>query len=309
MSIFKVVSAVSAASLALVALTGCATAAPQATAAKSVTIDGVSVTADAAASAALPAKYKTAGLTIGSEIPYAPMEFFDKNNKPVGFEVDLLNAIAAKLGTTAVFQRQAFDTIIASLQSGKHDLAVSSMSDTVDRQKVLDFVDYFQGGASLIVPKGNPQKVTGLPQLCGQTVTTESASWEVDILAAASKTCVAAGKPALTTLAVPSDGDAQNAVRAGKAIAYLSDSQAAAYTAKVAGNGQYFELVVDPSAPNGYESGLLGVGILKTNQDLTKAVQLATQSLIKDGSYTALLKKWNLESFAVTKATVNGTKS
>lgn len=309
MSIFKVVSAVSAASLALVALTGCATAAPQATAAKSVTIDGVSVTADAAASAALPAKYKTAGLTIGSEIPYAPMEFFDKNNKPVGFEVDLLNAIAAKLGTTAVFQRQAFDTIIASLQSGKHDLAVSSMSDTVDRQKVLDFVDYFQGGASLIVPKGNPQTVTGLPQLCGQTVTTESASWEVDILAAASKTCVAAGKPALTTLAVPSDGDAQNAVRAGKAIAYLSDSQAAAYTAKVAGNGQYFELVVDPSAPNGYESGLLGVGILKTNQELTKAVQLATQSLIKDGSYTALLKKWNLESFAVTKATVNGTKS
>jgi polar amino acid transport system substrate-binding protein len=237
------------------------------------------------------------------------MEFYDKNRKPIGFEVDLLNAIAAKLGTKVEFHEQAFDTIIASLQSGKHDLAVSSMSDTVERQRVLDFVDYFQGGASLIVKAGNPAKVTGLAGLCGATVTTESASWEVDVLKGASKVCTDAGKPAITTLALPSDVDASNAVRAGKAVAYLSDSQAAAYTAKVAGKGKYFQLVVDPASPNGYESGLIGVGVLKANSGLTKAIQLALSSLIADGNYAKLLKKWNLESFAVTAPTINGTKS
>ena len=93
-----------------------------------------SISVDSKAAALLPAAFKTSGLNAGSEIPYAPMEFYDENNKPVGFEVDLLNAVAAKLGTTVTFEKQAFDTLIASLQAGNHDLAVSSMSDTVDRQ-------------------------------------------------------------------------------------------------------------------------------------------------------------------------------
>ena len=301
MSKNKLVSSIALAGISAILLAGCATTSTTGVAKNN---EGV----DAKAAAALPAQYKDKPLNAGSEIPYAPMEFYDKNQKPVGFEVDLLNAIATKLGTTVEFHEQAFDTIIASLQSGKHDLAVSSMSDTVDRQKVLDFVDYFQGGASLIVQAGNPKNVTGLAGLCGSTVTTEAASWEVDVLASASKACTDAGKKAITTLALPSDVAAQNAVRAGKAVAYLSDSQAAAYTSKVASGGKYCELVVDPENPNGYESGLIGVGILKSNKDLTKAIQLAVASLIKDGTYLDLLKKWNLESFAVTEATVNGTK-
>jgi polar amino acid transport system substrate-binding protein len=303
-SIFKF-SAAALAAASLLLVSGCAATTTPA-AAPSATTPAISV--DAKAAALLPAQYKTKGLNAGSEIPYAPMEFFDANNQPVGFEIDLLNAVAAKLGTTVKFEKQAFDSLIPSLQAGNHDLAVSSMSDTVERQKALDFVDYFQGGASLIVSKGNPNKVTGLDGLCGQTVTTESASWEVDVIAAASKACVKAGKPAIKTLALPSDVEAQNAVRAGNAVAYLSDSQAAAYTAKVAGSGKYFDLIVDPKAPNGYESGLIGVGILKANAALTTAIQAAVQSLIDEGTYKTLLNKWNLASFAVPSATVNGTK-
>lgn len=283
-------------------LTGCASGPAPTETAKTA------VGTDAAASALLPAEYKTKGVNVGSEIPYAPMELFDSKGNPAGFEVDLANAIGEKLGTTFTFNSQAFDSVIASLQSGKHDVVMSSMSDTVDRQKVLDFVDYFQGGASLIVQAGNPKSVTGLAALCGQSVTTESASWEVDVLASASKTCTDAGKPAIKTVALPSDVECQNALRAGNVVAYLSDSQAAAYTAKVAGDGKYFELVIDPAAPNGYESGLIGVGILKANSKLTAAIQAAVASLIADGTYESLLAKWNLSSFAVSTATINGTK-
>ena len=53
---------------------------------------------------------------------------------------------------------------------------------------------------------------------------------------------------------------------------------------------------------------MIGVGVLKANTGLTAAIQAAVQSLMDDGTYDALLKKWNLESFKVDSATLNGTK-
>ncbi|MFM7029642.1 MAG: ABC transporter substrate-binding protein [Micrococcales bacterium] len=263
---------------------------------------------DAAAAALLPASYKTKGINAGSDIPYAPMEMFDANNNPIGFDVDLINAIGAKLGVKVTVEKQSFDTLIPSLQSGTHDVAMSSMSDTIERQAKLDFVDYFNGGASLMVAKGNPKMVTSLDSLCGETVAAEKATWEVDLLNTQSKTCTDAGKKAINIQALPGDTDAQNAVRSGNAVAYLADSQLAAYNVKVAGNGSYFDLVIDPKNPNGYESGLIGVGVLKANSGLTKAIQAALQSLMDDGTYDSLLNKWNLDSFKVGSATINGTK-
>ena len=297
----KILSAVAVAATATLLLAGCATSTPSATKTTSANVD-------AKAAALLPDTYKTNGINVASDIPYAPMEFFDANKKPAGFDIDLINAIGAKLGVSVKVEVQAFDSIIPSLQAGKHDVVMSSMSDTTDRQKVLDFVDYFNGGASILVAKGNPNKITSITDLCGKPVAAEAATWEIDLLKSTSDDCVKAGKAAVETLALPGDTDAQNAVRSGKAVAYLADSQLAAYTVKVAGKGSYFDLVIDPKNPNGYESGLIGVGVLKSNSKLTAAIQAALKSLMADGSYDKLLTKWNLDSFRVDSATINGTK-
>ena len=298
--IFVLTSALAASALVLA---GCAASSPTTTNSAASTT-GV----DSKAAALLPDSYKKAGINAGSDIPYAPMEMFDKNNNPIGFDVDLINALGAKLGVSVKVEKQAFDSLIPSLQAGKHDIAVSSMSDTLDRQKVLDFVDYFNGGASLLVGKGNPNGVKSLADLCGKPVAAEAATWEIDLLNTQSDECKKAGKPALQVLSLPGDTDAQNAVRSGKAVAYLADSQLAAYTVKVAGNGSYFDLVIDPANPYGYESGLIGIGVLKKNTGLSAALQAALQSFMDDGGYDKLLKKWNLESFKVDSATINGTK-
>ena len=298
----KFFAATSALAASALLLAGCASATPTAT--NTAAAAGV----DSKAAALLPASFKTAGINVGSDIPYAPMEMFDSNNKPIGFDVDLANAIGAKLGVAIKFEKQSFDSLIPSLQAAKHDVAISSMSDTVERQKVLDFVDYFNGGASLLVAKGNPNNITSLNDLCGKPVAAEAATWEVDLLNTQSETCKKAGKAALQVLTLPGDTDALNAVHAQKAVAYLADSQVAAYDVKTAGSGKFFDLVIDPANPNGYESGLIGVGILKKNSGLRDAIQAAVQSLIDDGTYDKLLSKWNLESFKIDKATVNGTK-
>src|SRR2546422_5268527 len=126
-----------------VGLTACAGGA--APAADSRTFSTADV--DPAAAAALPERYKTAGvIKVASDIPYPPMEMFDENQKLTGLDYDLAQALGAKLGVRLELQTQAFESIIPSLQSGKNDIIMSGMNDTAERQETLDFVDYFHAG-------------------------------------------------------------------------------------------------------------------------------------------------------------------
>jgi polar amino acid transport system substrate-binding protein len=305
---FAAIAAMATASVLLVA--GCAST-TDATPTASATTDSMAipmVEVDSAAAALLPADFKTKGINVASDIPYAPMEMFDENNKPTGFDYDLSQSIAQKLGVTISFNKQAWDSIIPSLQAGNHDIIMSGMNDTVERQATLDYVDYFKGGFAIVVAKGNPNKVATLLDLCGQPVTIQKATVQGDMLKALTPQCVAAGKTAVVINEYPSDPEALNALRAGKGIADVMDAPIAAYAAQTAGKGQYFELITDAANPNGYEPVFTGIGILKANKDLTAALQAAVQSLINDGTYGKILAKWNLSSFGVAEATINGTK-
>jgi polar amino acid transport system substrate-binding protein len=305
---FAALAAMATASVLMVA--GCAST-TDATPTASATTDSMAipmVEVDSAAAALLPADFKTKGINVASDIPYAPMEMFDENNKPTGFDYDLSQSIAQKLGVTVSFNKQAWDSIIPSLQAGNHDIIMSGMNDTVERQATLDYVDYFKGGFAIVVAKGNPNKVATLLDLCGQPVTIQKATVQGDMLKALTPQCVAAGKKAVVINEYPSDPEALNALRAGKGIADVMDAPIAAYAAQTAGKGQYFELITDAANPNGYEPVYTGIGILKANKELTAALQAAVQSLINDGTYGKILAKWNLSSFGVTEATINGTK-
>lgn len=259
---------------------------------------------DAAAAALVPQEYKDAGtVNVGSDIPYAPMEMLDDAGNVTGFDYDLAQLIGEKLGLKFVFEKQAFDTLIASLEANNHDVIMSGMSDTVERQAKLDFVDYFNGGSSLVINKGNPDGVSDLQSLCGKTALIEAATVQGDTLAAVD----CGDKGAITVLSFPDVPSTLNALRAGKGVAFLIDSPVAADAARTAGNGDYFELAVDPAAPAGYDPGFFGIATLK-GDGLALAIQAALQSAIADGSYQAVLDKWNLGTFAVTEATLNGTK-
>jgi len=267
------------------------------------------VAIDAAAAALVPDRFKEKGISIASDIPYAPMEMFDENNKVYGVDYDLAVAIGQKLGLKISFNDQDWDGIIPSLQSGLHDVIISGMNDTVERQATLDFVDYFKGGFAIVVKKGNPEGIATLTDLCGKTVAVIVSTVQGDLLRALEPQCVAAGKAPVDVMELPDDPAALSAIRAGKAVADVSDAPVAAYAAQTAGDGQYFELVKDAANPNGYETVFTGIAVLKEDNDLALAIQAALQSLIDDGTYMQILKKYNVDSFAVPEATINGTKS
>jgi polar amino acid transport system substrate-binding protein len=267
------------------------------------TPSATTVAVDEAAASLLPVEYKTSGIDIGSDIPYAPMELFEEDGTTVtGLDYDLSQLIAAKLGVEISFNKQAWDSIIPSVQSGNHDMIMSGMNDTVERQQSLDFVDYFKGGFAIVTAKGNPEGITTLTDLCGKTAVVQTQTVQGDMLRALD--CGDAGPVVLQEY--PTDPDAITALIAGKGVADVMDAPIAAYAALQ--QPTKLELVVDAANPNGYEPVFTGIGVLKTNTGLRDAIQAALNSAIADGSYQAVLDKWNLGSFAVTEATVNGTK-
>jgi polar amino acid transport system substrate-binding protein len=263
---------------------------------------------DKAAQALLPEDFLKNGIDVASDIPYEPFEYNDETGLLVGFDVDLGALISQKLGAEVRFNDAVFDTIIPNLEAGTNDIIISSMSDTLERQAKVDFVDYHIGGSQMIVAKGNPENIVDAASLCGKTVIVQNGTIQIDLVGTMSADCKAAGNAAITITTLPDAPLMENALRAGQGDAVMMDSLVAQGAAAKAGDGEYFEVVNDAAAPNGYDAGFVGIAILKKDTALRDAIQAALQSLIDDGQYATLLEKWNMASNAVSSASINGTK-
>ena len=261
---------------------------------------------DPAAAASLPERYKAAGvIKVASDIPYPPMEMFDENQQLTGLDYDLAQALGAKLGVKLELQTQAFDSIIPSLQSGKNDIIMSGMNDTAERQETLDFVDYFHAGFSILVPEGNPQNITTALDLCDRDVAVQKATVQAEILRSYDRQCTDKGSSPIRVAELPLETDVQTAVRSGKAAADVVDSAVAAYAAKTAGDGKIFDVVKDPANPAGYNPVYTGIGVLKKDAQLSKALLTALQALIADGTYDTILAKYDLSDYTVKESGLN----
>lgn len=107
-------------------------------------------------------------LKVGSDIPYPPFEFGRAPNYE-GFDVDVVKAIAKKLGLEAEFIKTPFDTIFRNLAQGKFDMVASATTITAEREKEVDFSEpYFPADQSLMVKKGSDIKT--VDNLKGKTV-------------------------------------------------------------------------------------------------------------------------------------------
>ena len=291
------------------ALAGCSssTAETAATAAASAPAAASAAASAPAAMLTLPQEYIDKGyVSVASDLAYPPLDMTDENGNPTGFDIDLAYAMGDLFGVEFRVEKQEFDAMIPALQSGKRDIIMSTMTDNAERQKVLSFVDYYQGGFNLLVKKGNPEGITTILDLCGKNVGIQSGTSQRSLIEETAKQC--ANGETIEISEFPSDVDAQNAVRAGKVVADVTDAPVAVYTAQTAGNGEYFEVVQDPEFPSGYDAAPVGVGILKENTALVEAIQAALTELLNNGTYQALLDQYGLSAYAVSEITVNAGK-
>jgi polar amino acid transport system substrate-binding protein len=253
----------------------------------------------------VPAAINSKGtLTVASDASYAPNEFIGPDGHTVvGMDVDLAKALAAVMGLKANVANATFDTIIPGLAAGKYDIGASSFTDTKAREKVVDFVDYFDAGTSFFTKASGGASVTGLADLCGKSVSVESGTTEEADAKGQSAKCKSAGKPAVNVLAYPTQSAANLALSSGRVQISMADSPVAAYQVKKS-NGT-FKLVGTQ-----YGTAPYGLAIPKKS-GLAPALLAALKVLMGNGTYTSILTKWGIQGGAIqpSAAKINGAIS
>ena len=250
-------------------------------------------TTTAVAASTLPAKYAT-NLNVAMDATYPPDEFV-QNGKIVGWDVDLINALASQLGTKATVTNVTFDGIIPGMLSGKYDVGASSFTDTKAREQQVDFVTYFSSGEGFYENANSTAKFDGLASLCGHTVSVEKGTTEE------TDAQTQQGKCHMTVDSFSDQNQANLAVSTGRAEVGFADSQVAGNIVQQS-NGQ-FKLIGTPfsTAPYGFA--------LPKNSGLAPLFLAAMQKLIANGTYNQILTKWGVQAGAITTPVINGATS
>jgi polar amino acid transport system substrate-binding protein len=261
---------------------------------------GAAPAVDEALAAKVPEEIKSDGkILIGTDASYAPNEFLDTDGKTViGFDVDLFNAVAAKLGLETEWQSATFDAIIPGVQSGKYEMGISSFTINDERKQQVNMVSYFSAGTQWGTKKGNPAGVQP-DNACGKKVAVQTNTvQDTEDLPKRDEACTGAGKPAITVDRYQRQDQATAAVVSGKDDAMLADSPVLAYAVKQT-NGQ-LELLGDI-----YDAAPYGYVIEKDQTEFAQAVADSVSALITDGTYKTVLEKWGVEAGAIDAAAVN----
>jgi polar amino acid transport system substrate-binding protein len=231
-------------------------------------------------------------LVVGTDPTYEPSEFKDGSGKIVGFDVDLGVAIGKKLGLTTEFQESKFDAILPALGT-RYEIGMSSFTDNKEREKVVDFVTYFNAGTQWASKDAsfdpdNP---------CGKKVAVQTGTvQDTDDLPAKQKKC--AGN-AMQIQRYDDQSEATQAVVLGKADAVLADSPVMAGAVKKVGGG--LSLVGEV-----YDAAPYGIAIPKNAGTTKDAILGAVKALVEDGTYKAILDKWGVSEGAITDPAING---
>jgi polar amino acid transport system substrate-binding protein len=257
-------------------------------------------TVDEALAAKVPDAVKSDGkVLIGTDASYAPNEFLDTDGKTVvGWDVELFNAVAAKLGLKTEWQSATFDAIIPGVQSGKYEMGISSFTINDERKQQVNMVSYFSAGTQWGTKTGNPNGVQP-DGACGKKVAVQTNTvQDTEDLPKRDEACKSAGKPEITVDRYQRQDQATAAVVSAKDDAMLADSPVLAYAVKQT-NGQ-LELLGDI-----YDAAPYGYVIEKDQTEFAQAVADAVQALITDGTYKTILDKWGVGAGAIDNPAVN----
>ena len=261
-----------------------------------------SVSADETLAAGVPENIKSTGtILFGTDASYAPNEYLADDGKTiVGFDIDMGNAIAAKLGLQGKWENSTFDSLIVGVQNGKFNASMSSFTVNPEREKQVNMITYFEAGTSWAVPMGNPSGIS-VEDPCGKTVAVQKATVQVDDIEARAKECTSAGKPEISIQQYSLQSEATTAVVSGKADAMLADSPVVAYAIKQSGKLEQLGEV--------YDAAPYGVVVPKDQTEFADSIQGAINAMIEDGSYQAVLDQWGLAEGAITESEVNPSTS
>lgn len=219
-------------------------------------------------------------LTVVAELGFAPFEYMDeKTGEPVGFDVDVINAVAEKMGLTASYlPNQKFDTLVPIIkQGGKADVSIAAITITDERLESVDFSEaYLDSNQAIVVAKGSSETQETLNDASKQVVCqggTTGDEWIGENLPDAVRVPVDDVTAALT------------GVQTGLYQAMVVDLPVASYMLAQS----FSDLQIVKEIPTGEQ---YGIAVSKDNPELTQAVNKALEDMKSDGTMKEIETKW-----------------
>lgn len=250
----------------------------------------------------LPQKIKDAGVVrVGVEPLTPPYQYYGEDKTTiVGLEPDLGDEIGKRLGVKFVQVPSQFAAIIPGIKADRFDVGMSAMGDFVEREKIVDIVDYTLEGTSLIVIEGNPRGIRKISDLCGLRGGAVQGSVPLQLLNKQAERCPSDKQ--LTVSQFPSSEQVKAALKADRIDASMDTTGVSAYALKNQPTvGKKLELVTGAK----YAAGYQGIMVSKDAPGLRDAIVGALKEMIADGSYKALFDKYGLSENMIDKITVN----
>lgn len=219
-------------------------------------------------------------IVAASEGAYPPFNYFH-GSKLTGYEIDVMEAVAKKLGLQVEWRALAFDALIASIRQDRFDVAIASHGITEERQKSVDFTNpHYCSGGQIVAKAGGPLKAT---ELNGKTLGVQLATTYAD---AAKK--VSGAKEVKT---YPKDTDALQALLGGRVDAWITDR----FVAKSA---------LTKNASEGIKAGEMvfverdAMILRKGNQELRDQLNKGLAEIKADGTLKAISEKYFQEDIS-----------
>jgi len=219
-------------------------------------------------------------LTVGSDIPFPPFEDFDDAGNVVGFDADLVNEMANRLGLTVEWVDTDFDTIFTQLATGQFDVVASATTITPQRSQQVNFTNpYYNAQQALTVNTSITPGLRSIDSLgdgfsvAVQTGTT-GADWATENLA----------PEGVDVVEFPAAPDTYNALEAGQVDAVIFDEPSAV---EESANRAGLEVVdvIDTNEKYGF-------GVDPAREELLNQLNAAFDAMVEDGTYDSIYSNW-----------------
>lgn len=251
---------------------------------------GTSSAGSSAGSAASSSKdgytlVKDGTLTVGTAAEYEPFEYME-DGQYKGFDLDLIQDIAKKLGLTVELANVDFDTIVPGVSSGaKYDVGIGAITVTPERKKEVDFTDsYYMDDQAIVTMKDNAD-------ITGDNYKEKLDSADAKIAVQSGSTAEAFAKenfPNAELVPFKNATDCFSALQAGQSVALVTNrSVAAQLVATSFDNEQVVKLI---STGEEY-----AIAVNKDNSGLKDAINKALKELTDDGTVDSLMGQYNIK--------------
>lgn len=235
-----------------------------------------STEATASAPAAAPAKV----YVVGTDAAYAPFESQNEKGEIVGFDIDVVTAVAKKAGIEVKFVNTPWEGIFNTLQQGDRDLLVSAVTITDERKQTMDFSDPYFDAYQLIAVKGN-SKITKFDDLKKLKVGVQTGTTGDEVVSKLQ------GKTSANIKRFESTPLALKELEAGGVDAVVADN--GVVVNYVANNtSTKFKTVADKA----FQPEQYGIVVKKGNADLLGKINKGLADIKADGTYDQIYAKY-----------------